>query len=70
MGYEVADLGATLEKAKAAGATVLVGPFLTDDRRTAMVLVSGRVYRGGACGGEVRGIAYRARIFSAARGAK
>ncbi len=36
-GYEVADLAATLAKAKAAGATVLVEPFEADGRTSAML---------------------------------
>lgn len=36
-GYEVGDLAATLDKAKAAGATVLVEPFAADSRQTALV---------------------------------
>ena len=36
-GYEVADLAATLDKAKAAGATVLVQPFTSDKREAALV---------------------------------
>lgn len=40
-GYEVADLSETLNKAKAAGATVLVEPYSFGDRRAAMVQFSG-----------------------------
>jgi hypothetical protein len=40
-GYEVADLAATLAKATAADATVLVDPFGTDDREAAMVQFPG-----------------------------
>ncbi len=40
-GYEVSDLMATLDKAKAAGATVLVGPYRADDRDAAMVQFPG-----------------------------
>ncbi len=36
-GYEVSDLDATLSKAKAAGARVLVGPYSTSDRQAAFV---------------------------------
>jgi predicted enzyme related to lactoylglutathione lyase len=36
-GYEVRDLDSTLTKAKAAGATVLVEPFVSDHRQTAMI---------------------------------
>jgi predicted enzyme related to lactoylglutathione lyase len=36
-GYEVADLQETLSKAKASGATVLVEPFVSDHRQSAMV---------------------------------
>jgi predicted enzyme related to lactoylglutathione lyase len=36
-GYEVHDLGATLEKAKAAGAKILSPPYTTNDRVTAIV---------------------------------
>jgi len=37
MGYEVHDLGATLEKAKAAGVRILSPPYTTDNRTTAIV---------------------------------
>ncbi len=37
MGYEVHDLSATLEKAKAAGVKLLSAPYTTDDRATAIV---------------------------------
>ncbi len=36
-GYEVGDLDATLAKAKASGATVLVGPYASGARQAAMV---------------------------------
>jgi hypothetical protein len=36
-GYEVADLSATLTKAKGAGATVLVDPYNADQRRAALI---------------------------------
>lgn len=36
-GYEVADLAATLDKAKANGATVLVNAFTSDKRQAAMI---------------------------------
>jgi len=37
MGYQVKDLGATLEKAKAAGVKILSAPYKTADRTTAIV---------------------------------
>ncbi|MGJ4959489.1 glyoxalase [Bradyrhizobium sp. HKCCYLRH2015] len=40
-GYEVADLKATLDKAKASGATVLVEPFTADKREQAVVQFPG-----------------------------
>lgn len=40
-GYEVPNLDATLEKAKAAGVTVLVPPFTSDGRKAAMVQFPG-----------------------------
>ncbi|MBS0290337.1 MAG: glyoxalase [Proteobacteria bacterium] len=40
-GYEVKDLKATLEKAKATGATVLVDPFISGDRSSAIVKFPG-----------------------------
>jgi predicted enzyme related to lactoylglutathione lyase len=40
-GYEVADLEDTLGKAKASGASVLVEPFISDHRQSAMVLFPG-----------------------------
>jgi predicted enzyme related to lactoylglutathione lyase len=40
-GYEVADLQETLNKAKASGATVLVEPFISDHRQSAMVQFPG-----------------------------
>jgi hypothetical protein len=40
-GYEVANLADTLTKAKAAGAKVLVEPYLADGRQAAMVAFPG-----------------------------
>jgi predicted enzyme related to lactoylglutathione lyase len=40
-GYEVADLGQTLDRAKAAGATVLVEPYGAGDRQAAIVQFPG-----------------------------
>jgi predicted enzyme related to lactoylglutathione lyase len=40
-GYETLDLDATLAKAKSAGARVLVEPYSTDDRRSALVQFPG-----------------------------
>jgi len=40
-GYEVADLSGALDKAKAAGATVLVAPYNSDHRRAAIVQFPG-----------------------------
>ncbi|WP_043751271.1 glyoxalase [Methylobacterium nodulans] len=40
-GYEVADLGATLAKAKAAGVSVLVEPYAAGDRTAAIVRFPG-----------------------------
>ncbi|MEJ0045642.1 MAG: hypothetical protein WDN04_05530 [Rhodospirillales bacterium] len=40
-GYEVENLSGTLDKAKAAGATVLVEPYLGDDRQAALVQFPG-----------------------------
>lgn len=40
-GYEVGDLAATLARAKASGATVLVEPFASDGRHAAMVAFPG-----------------------------
>jgi predicted enzyme related to lactoylglutathione lyase len=40
-GYEVADLDMTLAKARAAGASVLVEAFPSDDRRAALVQFPG-----------------------------
>jgi hypothetical protein len=40
-GYEVANLSATLSKAKAAGVTVLVAPYNADDRNAAIVRFPG-----------------------------
>ena len=37
MGYEVQDLGATLEKAKAAGVKILAVPYTSDTRTSAVV---------------------------------
>ncbi len=36
-GYEVSDLAATIVKAKAADATLLVGPYAADGRQAAML---------------------------------
>jgi hypothetical protein len=36
-GYEVRDLGATLEKAKTAGVKILFGPYAASDRTTVVV---------------------------------
>jgi hypothetical protein len=36
-GYQVQDLGATLEKAKAADVKILFGPYAANDRTTAIV---------------------------------
>jgi hypothetical protein len=41
MGYEVAAVGETLAKAKAAGATVLIEPYKSDGREAAMVQFPG-----------------------------
>jgi predicted enzyme related to lactoylglutathione lyase len=41
MGYEVADVGETLNKAKAAGATVVVEPYKADGREAAMIQFPG-----------------------------
>jgi len=41
MGYEVADVGATLTKAKASGASVLIDAFKTDEREAAVVQFPG-----------------------------
>ena len=41
MGYQVSDLAATLEKAKAAGAKILSPPFIATDRNTAIVQFPG-----------------------------
>ena len=43
MGYGVADLVATIAKAKAAGATLLIGPTKSDDRNAAMLRFPGGV---------------------------
>jgi predicted enzyme related to lactoylglutathione lyase len=40
-GYEVTNLGETLAKAKSAGATVLVEPYRSEDRESAIVLFPG-----------------------------
>ncbi|HEY2660517.1 MAG TPA: hypothetical protein VGI79_12410 [Caulobacteraceae bacterium] len=40
-GYEVADLTATLDKAKAAGVTVLVEPYMASERQAAVVQFPG-----------------------------
>ena len=40
-GYEVTNLGETLAKAKAAGATILVGPYQTDQRQASFVQFPG-----------------------------
>jgi predicted enzyme related to lactoylglutathione lyase len=40
-GYETSDLEATLAKAKAAGARVLVEPYSSGDRRAALVQFPG-----------------------------
>jgi hypothetical protein len=40
-GYEVADLAQTLDKAKAAGAVVLVEPYVADARNAAIVQFPG-----------------------------
>jgi hypothetical protein len=40
-GYEVTNLGETIEKAKAAGGTVLVEPYSLGDRRAAMIQFPG-----------------------------
>ncbi|SIT41108.1 conserved exported hypothetical protein [Paraburkholderia piptadeniae] len=40
-GYEVSNLGDTLQKAKAAGVTVLVAPFTSDKREAAVVQFPG-----------------------------
>jgi hypothetical protein len=40
-GYEVANLSDTLQKAKAAGVTVLVPPFTSDKREAAVVQFPG-----------------------------
>jgi predicted enzyme related to lactoylglutathione lyase len=40
-GYQVKDLAATVEKARAAGAKILVAPFAAQDRATAMVQFPG-----------------------------
>jgi hypothetical protein len=40
-GYEVSDLAATLAKAAAAGATVLVAPYAVDHRDAALVQFPG-----------------------------
>jgi predicted enzyme related to lactoylglutathione lyase len=40
-GYEVTNLADTLQKAKAAGVTVLVPPFTSDKREAALVQFPG-----------------------------
>jgi len=40
-GYQVADLNTTVGKAKAAGATILVAPFISGDRNSAMIQFPG-----------------------------
>ena len=40
-GYEVADLDTTVGKAKDAGATILVAPFISGDRNSAMIQFPG-----------------------------
>ena len=40
-GYEVADLGQTLDKARTAGASVLAGPYIADGRQAAIVQFPG-----------------------------
>ena len=40
-GYDVADLDETLAKAKTAGVTILVQPYIADRRRAAMVQFPG-----------------------------
>jgi predicted enzyme related to lactoylglutathione lyase len=40
-GYEVANLKDTLAKASASGATILVAPFTSEDRTSAMVQFPG-----------------------------
>jgi predicted enzyme related to lactoylglutathione lyase len=37
-GYEVSDLAATLQNAKAAGAKILSPPYATDDKRTSAIV--------------------------------
>lgn len=41
MGYEVADLGRTLDNARAAGASVLTGPYAADGRTAAILQFPG-----------------------------
>jgi predicted enzyme related to lactoylglutathione lyase len=41
MGYEVADVGETVKKAKASGATVLIEPYKADGREAAMLQFPG-----------------------------
>jgi hypothetical protein len=45
MGYEVSDLGATLEKARAAGVKILSPRFDAADRSTVIVEFPGGLYR-------------------------
>ena len=40
-GYEVADLGATLDKARGTGAVILAGPYASDGRTAAIVQFPG-----------------------------
>ena len=40
-GYEVANLADTLAKAKVAGATIVVGPYISDQRDAALVQFPG-----------------------------
>ena len=40
-GYQVQNLGATLDKAKAAGAKILSAPYTTNDRSSAIVQFPG-----------------------------
>lgn len=51
-GYEVTDLSSTIDKAKAAGVTVLDGPYQADQRTTAIVQFPGgyiaEIHSGGA----------------------
>jgi len=40
-GYEVTNLSETLAKAKSAGATILAGPYQTDERQASFVQFPG-----------------------------